>query len=885
MKTYTRGAFVIGCLLFVLFLFPILAATWTELHALAHFGQPGWSSRAEQSRLRIYWVEAAALQTSLQPGDEIVALNGQSVTAARRLDVLQELPPNTTYRLTIRRAGQTADLELRTQPVLPRYWLRALLEPLVKLLFIVTGFVIFLLKPDNKQARVLALMLGAFAAVEPEPLGHIPQWFMNLALIGRFLGFFFIAHTLHLFLVFPEPASLLRRFPWLETALYLPYALAVGSWYFCVTLPPVFPFLTGLARVAFAQPWFVPLAYGTAIAYMGLTLIALALNYLTATPLARRKLRLISAGGGLGLFAFFLQPTLTFLNVRYQYPQAYFWLEQFALPLHTLIPLSFAYAIARYRVIPVSLILRLGLRYLLVSRAATLLLIALAWLLASRALTALFATLHADTLTASWISAAVALAAWLLLSSFNRRYLVPVIDRHFFRQSYDAQQIIAELTEALRTVTNVPQLLELTATRLQSALQTESVTVFLRDRATGDCHSQFFARHDPATMGLVRTARQWRLPAYAAVVQQAADNGTAIEPELPEMTTAASSPATETGEVQLGNNQSQNVTALTAAEIAVLREINAALLLPLKARDELLGFIALGPRLGDLPFSAEDKRLLHSVAAPTSFALENARLVERMIEDARRREELEAENEARQRELEEARQLQLSMLPKTVPTLPHLEIAAYMKTATEVGGDYYDFHLDSHGTLTVAIGDATGHGLKAGTVVTAMKSLFGAYAHEPEMPKVFTQSSRVLKEMNLRSLFMALTMAKITGYTLRLVAAGMPPIFIYRALTGSVEDLVTKGLPLGTRSNYTYLEHELTLDPGDVVLLMSDGFPERFNPDGEELGYEPARQILASAAPHSATKIVELLVEAGDTWAQDRLQDDDITFVVLKVKA
>ena len=82
---------------------------------------------------------------------------------------------------------------------------------------------------------------------------------------------------------------------------------------------------------------------------------------------------------------------------------------------------------------------------------------------------------------------------------------------------------------------------------------------------------------------------------------------------------------------------------------------------------------------------------------------------------------VEAENESSAKELEEARQLQLSMLPKKLPVIPNLEIAAYMKPATEVGGDYYDFHVGEDGTLTVAVGDATGHGLKAGTVVTATK--------------------------------------------------------------------------------------------------------------------------------------------------------------------
>ncbi|MGH9856122.1 MAG: PP2C family protein-serine/threonine phosphatase, partial [Blastocatellia bacterium] len=288
--------------------------------------------------------------------------------------------------------------------------------------------------------------------------------------------------------------------------------------------------------------------------------------------------------------------------------------------------------------------------------------------------------------------------------------------------------------------------------------------------------------------------------------------------------------------------------------------------------------------LGDLPFSGEDKKLLLSVSGPASFALENARLIERMVEDARRRQELEAENEQRARELEEARQLQLSMLPKKIPQLPHLEIAAYMKPATEVGGDYYDFHLSDDGTLTVAVGDATGHGLKAGTVVTAIKSLFNHLAQEPDIPAIFQKSSRALKLMNLRSLFMAMTMVKVKGYQLTLSSAGMPPVLIYRAGQKNVEEISLRGIPLGSLTAYSYRECDLDLAPGDVMVLMSDGFPERFNGKNEMLSYESAKGLLSEVSTLTPQEIIDIFIKIGDSWADGRPQDDDVTFVVLKVK-
>lgn len=243
-----------------------------------------------------------------------------------------------------------------------------------------------------------------------------------------------------------------------------------------------------------------------------------------------------------------------------------------------------------------------------------------------------------------------------------------------------------------------------------------------------------------------------------------------------------------------------------------------------------------------------------------------------------------AENERRAKELEEARGLQLSMLPKCVPQVPGLDIAAYMKPATEVGGDYYDFHVAADGTLTVAVGDATGHGLKAGTMVTATKSLFNNLAHEADITHIFKQSSRALKQMNLRALYMAMVMVKVKDGELRVSAAGMPSMLVYRASTASVEEVAIKGMPLGSVVNFPYQQQELHLAAGDAVVLMSDGFPEMFNEQGETLDYATAKMVLAEVACRSPQEIINHFVKVGEKWAGARPQDDDVTFVVLKVR-
>jgi serine phosphatase RsbU (regulator of sigma subunit) len=820
-----------------------------------------WDGRGEP---RITGVNPGVLAADFQVGDELIAIDGVKIRDDPRVLIEYYPPPGTRITFTIRRAGALRDVTIQSVP----HWERARFDPIyyISLLFLLTGWAVFLLRPDDKQAWLLALMLATLTGLVGDDPSNLPSWLAAAVGAAAVAGLLFLPVFVHFFLIFPGRSPLLRRWPRLEPLLYLPFLF--------VLLPIFGPSRAGIASLwlwIFKFEWaryFVNAALFVVIAYLAGGLVCLIVNYRAESVVNRRRLRVVMAGSGAGFFNLFLLIMGGPSGLQERMPGLWSWLGNtlyFTLPL---VPLSFVYAIARHKVIPVSLIIRRGLRYLLVSRGSVLLLMIVVSVALYFAMDAFFYRNQMTGRSVGIISAVVAIAVWQLARAFHLRVVAPKIDRIFFHQAYDARQIIAELSESLRATTSRPQLLELVATKIQSALHASNVAVFLRDKASGDYPCVYFCVYSfhqgygvpyPCDGGLTRDS---------VVIRRLVESGRLIDLE------ARDELQSEDG----GSNELSN------EDREAMRKLNSALLLPIMAKDELLGVISVGAHLGDLPFSSDDKSLLLSVGAPTSFALENIRLIERTIEDERRRQELEAENEQRARELEGARQLQLSMLPKIVPQLPHLEIAAYMKPATEVGGDYYDFHLADNGTLTVAVGDATGHGLKAGTVVTAMKSLFRTFAAEPEIVPVFNQSSRVLKEMNLRSLFMGLTMIKLNGRRMKISAAGMPPVLIYRAETGLVEEVMIKAMPLGSVTGYSYRERELTLGCGDVIVLMSDGLPERFNQSGEMFDYSRTKESLAHAAILSPREIIERLVSAGEAWAEGRPQDDDITFVALKVK-
>ena len=224
------------------------------------------------------------------------------------------------------------------------------------------------------------------------------------------------------------------------------------------------------------------------------------------------------------------------------------------------------------------------------------------------------------------------------------------------------------------------------------------------------------------------------------------------------------------------------------------------------------------------------------------------------------------------------------MLPKEVPVSSNYDIAVYMQTATEVGGDYYDFAIQKNETLTIAVGDATGHGMQAGTMVAASKSLFKSKAHIEDPSTILKESSNALKEMGFSLMFMAMTIAKLKDNKILLSSAGMPFTLIFRSASNAVEEIILKGTPLGSFKDFPYELKKIKVSKGDTILFMSDGFPELFNDKGEMLGYEKATNIFKQVANKPANIVIEKLLNSAEEWANGHPQEDDITFVVIKVK-
>src|SRR5262245_8861936 len=443
-----------------------------------------WDGKGEP---RINRVDPTVLVADFQVGDELIAIDGVKIRDYPRVLIDKDPPPGTRMTYTIRRAGQLRDVTVQTIPHRERLQFHPIYY--IYLLFLLTSWGVFLLRPDDKQAWMLALMLATLPGLFGGSPDNLPSWLTPIVSAARIAGLLFLPFFVHFFLIFPGRSPLLRRWRRLEALLHLPFLF--------VPLPVFGTDRFGLATVKawmLQSEWsgyFFKAAVFVLIAYLAAGLGCWIINYRAESLVNRRRLRVVMVGSA-GFVHLLVLNAGAQIGLNGQMPVLWTWLNTTLYVTLPLVPLSFVYAIVRHKVIPVSLIIRRGLRYLLVKRGSILLLMVLVSVLMYFAMDAFFYWNPMTGRSVGVISAVVAIVVWQLARAFHLRMVAPKIDRLFFHQAYDARQIIAELAESLRATTSLRQLLQLVATKIQSALKASNVAVLLRDEASGDYPCAYF---------------------------------------------------------------------------------------------------------------------------------------------------------------------------------------------------------------------------------------------------------------------------------------------------------------------------------------------------------------------------------------------------------
>ena len=272
-----------------------------------------------------------------------------------------------------------------------------------------------------------------------------------------------------------------------------------------------------------------------------------------------------------------------------------------------------------------------------------------------------------------------------LLGRVVRKRALHWLDLRFFREAYNADQILEELSDSVRTIVEESVLLETVTKTVADSLHVPNIAILLN----GD--------------GFYRPIHCHGITLRAPV--QLAENGPTIE-----YVKSSKEPP------RIYHDDHRNwVHDAPPCEIEALSELQSQLLLPMGFKNKLLGVLSLGPKRSDQPYSRSDVQLLKSVALQTGLALENSRLTTAIASEMAQRETLS-------REIEIAREVQERLFPQKLEPIPGLDYFGACRPALAVGGDYYDFLKLANGNFGIAIGDVSGKGIAAALLMASLQA-------------------------------------------------------------------------------------------------------------------------------------------------------------------
>lgn len=749
--------------------------------------------------------------------------------------------------------------------------------------FLVVGVAVLMLRPDDANAWLLALLFGGFLAAAPLYEGNIPPPLRGFALAYKIvMSWSALALFYYFFAVFPSPSPVDRKAPWLKYILLASALITtVPAGLRCLlaggTLPlyldarwPGSNFIRGALAFQVGLPspashsWLSPglVFVGSFIGAVALGLVSLLSNsFLSSDAQARRKARVIMWGTVAGIGPVCLLCVIAFVAGVAKVPLPLWQVS--VLLLLSVWPLSFAYAVVKHRVLDIPVLLKRSARYFLVQRGYIVFLFAAAAIaiaLFTRTLSRFFPQGSNLGMTVSAVFGIV--MVWASAPVVKRG--TERIDRAFFRSAYDSRVILQELVEKARTVTDRHELARLLELKIEGALHPKSLACYL-EAANGDLVAECTAPDRdcetnpaalprpqfPSRFGAVFVAKDLpTIPATLPLLREIAQRGKAWD-------------------VPLGNPMVGNLGPL-APECLV----------PILGRNSrLLGLLVLGPRLSEEPYSHEDKQLLDSVASQAGITLENIRLAETMAE------RIEAERRVAM-EMDIARRVQARLFPQKLPALATLDYVGGCVQARQVGGDYYDFLDMGPGVVGIVLADISGKGMSGALLMANLQAnLRSQYAVGlDDLPRLLQSVNRLFYENTTDESYATMFFGVYDDpcRTLRFANCGHVAPIILRA-DGTIKKLTSTTTVLGLFLEWESPIEKENLYPRDLLVICTDGVTEAPNSEQEEYGEARLIKVLQENIGLPVNELLAV-IQAEVQKFSGPTQADDITLIVARCR-
>jgi sigma-B regulation protein RsbU (phosphoserine phosphatase) len=302
--------------------------------------------------------------------------------------------------------------------------------------------------------------------------------------------------------------------------------------------------------------------------------------------------------------------------------------------------------------------------------------------------------------------------------------------------------------------------------------------------------------------------------------------------------------------------------------------LRSILCAPLGLKDRVLGGIYVDNRLHAGIFTQDDLELLNAIASSAATAIENARLYAVAVDKGRM-----------ERELSMARRVQTGLIPEKVPELPGWQFAASWLPAREVAGDFYDFVPHDKGSLGLVIADVTDKGMAAALFMALTRSMLRASLEGSDSPAAaITKANRLILENSTQAMPVTLFYGRLkpSSGQVMYVNAGHNPPLLYRNASGSFEKLERTAIVLGVNDPIQPEQRTAQLDPGDALVLYTDGVTDALDPSGMAFTEKRLREAIAAHGAGGAQELCLAILMALHEFIQGAAPFDDITLVVAK---
>jgi serine phosphatase RsbU (regulator of sigma subunit) len=314
---------------------------------------------------------------------------------------------------------------------------------------------------------------------------------------------------------------------------------------------------------------------------------------------------------------------------------------------------------------------------------------------------------------------------------------------------------------------------------------------------------------------------------------------------------------------------------LDSPALKSLRAANAALIAPLLSSGEMVGLLILESKRSEHEYSTDDRQLINTLAAQIAPAVRVAQLVQQRQVELLEKERIE-------HEMQVARLIQQTLLPKEPPSISGWRLALHYQPARAVGGDFYDFFPLPDGRIVVVIGDVTDKGVPAALVMATTRAILRGSARRMLSPgEALKRTNELLLPEIPGHMFVTCLYSILDPRTGEIQFANAGHNLPVCCQNGNVRELRATGMPLGLMEDMQYEENSAIIQPGECLLLYSDGLVEAHNPLGEMFGFDRLRTMMSCFARGDMTLVDFLMSDLSSFTGARWEQEDDVTLLTL----